>query len=696
MRHPAFLLAFAALTAALVGCGGDTTLPPEDLTRRDAGPDVPRIVTRDVPATQDTGVDVPRNTNPVVVGVVPDHGPFAGGNEVVIRGSNFDEGIEARFADGLVQPRDTVVTDSRRLTVRPPAGRPGMADVAVELNGRRAVLPGAYRYDSIYADPGDGSIAGGTRITVHGMGTHFSGATTVTLDGASCVDVQVSSPERLSCTTPPHPEGFAALAVETGDERIRVEDAYRYIDNPESTRGGLGGGPIEGSLNVTVLAGATGAGIPNALVYLGDNPGVAAPRSARTNDRGRATLSFDGLRGPTTLTITAECFNSHTVQVFDARNVTLYLYAQMIPACARMGDPGSGPGPSGGTFGASVAGELIWDGPYEFAPNPWSNVPMPRAGEQRIAFVFATQTDIFSSPQSMSEGGVVLEVVTPGYGGRGYPFAITTRPSALAIYAIAGVEDIRTRRFTPYIMGVARGVLGSPRARITNVLVPMNIPLDHVTPVEVRELPTQSRGEPNRLRVEGFVDLGGEGVIARPDISVFGRGEDETYRLVAMPAFTGALADARLIVRAIYGTGEYLSNPFSAQVVSGITTPDDPVRLRNWVGIPDVISPADSGRLGTDRAVRFELRGASPDMFYATLSADALYWQTYALGTERSFAYPDLSSVMGLRDLPAGQQLYLNITAFRTPGFNLNEFRYNFLSQLYWTAYSGRTLLFSR
>ena len=154
MRHPAFLLAFAALTAALVGCGGDTTLPPEDLTRRDAGPDVPRIVTRDVPATQDTGVAVPRNTNPVVVGVVPDHGPFAGGNEVVIRGSNFDEGIEARFADSLVQPRDTVVTDSRRLTVRPPAGRPGMADVAVELNGRRAVLPGAYRYDSIYADPG--------------------------------------------------------------------------------------------------------------------------------------------------------------------------------------------------------------------------------------------------------------------------------------------------------------------------------------------------------------------------------------------------------------------------------------------------------------------------------------------------------------------------------------------------------------
>ena len=37
------------------------------------------------------------------------------------------------------------------------------------------------------------------------------------------------------------------------------------------------------------------------------------------------------------------------------------------------------------------------------------------------------------------------------------------------ICAIAGIEVIRTQRFTPYIMGVARGVLGSPRAVISNV-----------------------------------------------------------------------------------------------------------------------------------------------------------------------------------------------------------------------------------
>lgn len=696
MRVSVILGAVGSWAVFACGCSDGGGIPSE--SPRDAGADVPRVIVEDVPRqVVDAGgaVDAARNVNPVVVGVVPDHGPFAGGPEVVVRGSNFTESAVVRFGGNLVQPSATRFTDARRLTVRPPAGRVGEVDVEVEIDGRRAVLPNAYRYDPVYADPSDGSIAGGTLITLNGLGTHFDGTTTVTLDGAPCTNLRVTSPERLSCTTPAHPEGRVTLAVESGDERLSVPEAFLYIDNPESTRGGLGGGPIEGSVNVTVLAGATGDAIPNALVFLGDNPDAGAPRVGRSNERGRATLSFDGLRGPTTLTVSARCFNSHTVQVFDARNVTLYLYAQMIPACAMMGEPME-PGPSRGTYGASVRGELVWDGPYEFAPNPWRNVPMPRAGERRVAFVFASQPDIFSQPTTLTDGAVVLETVTPGYGGRGYPFAITTRPSALAVYALAGVENIRTQRFTPYMMGIARGVLGAPRAQITNVLVPMNIPLDHMTSVELRDLPEPVRGEPNRARVEAFVDLGGEGVIARPDITVLGRDESDSYNLVALPAFTGALADARLIVRAIYGTNDYLATPYTAQVVSGITTPDETVRFANWVGIPEVTTPVDSGRLPDDRVVRFNLQGASPDMFWASLSADALYWQTFANGSARSFSYPDLSRIEGLRDLPAGAQLYLSINAFRTPGFVFNEFRYNFLSQLYWTAYASRSVLFSR
>lgn len=55
----------------------------------------------------------------------------------------------------------------------------------------------------------------------------------------------------------------------------------------------------------------------------------------------------------------------------------------------------------------------------------------------------------------------------------------------------------------------------------------MNIPLDHVTPVEVRKPPTQSRASPTDCASRASsTSAAKSGAIARPDISVFGRGED--------------------------------------------------------------------------------------------------------------------------------------------------------------------------
>jgi hypothetical protein len=684
--------------ACFAACG---TSDPDPFTREDAAPDLAPPDAADA-ARDGTGVDVARdlpreavaNPNPVVVGVVPDHGPFVGGNAVVVRGTNFTEEAAVRFGGALVQPRDTRLTDSRRLNVLPPAGRPGRVDVEVEIDGRRSVLPMGYNYDSFFAEPSDGSIGGETLVTIRGSGTGFTESTAVTFDGLPCPIVSVESPERLTCRSPAHPEGNVPITVQTGDQRITVEDAFRYGDNPDSARGGLGGGSITGNVNVTVLAAGGGEAIPGAYVFLGDDPTVAPPRSTRTDERGRATLSFPELRGPVTLTISQRCFNSHTVQVFDARNVTVYLYPQLIPACASMGNGGGGGGR--GVYGTLVSGELIWDGPNEFAPNPWRNMPEPRAGERRVAYVYTTQSDIIYPAPNPGDGGTVVEYVQPGYGGRGYPFAVVGRPAAMAVYAIAGIETVQSQRFTPYIMGVGRNILGSPRAEITNVRVYMNIPLDHQTEVLVEGLPPAVRNEPDRMRVEGFIDLGGEGVIARPDITINRRDTDDPFWLVALPAFTGAIADARLTVRGIYGTGQYLSAPYSIVIASGITSPDDTVRLRNWVGIPDITTPVDTGTLPSDRTVRFNYSGTSPDMWWVNLSADVYYWQTFAPGSSRSFVFPDVSRVMGLSDLPEGQPLYMNVTGFRTPGFSYNDLRYQWLSQFNWTAYAARTLLFSR
>ena len=51
-------------------------------------------------------------------------------------------------------------------------------------------------------------------------------------------------------------------------------------------------------------------------------------------------------------------------------------------------------------------------------------------------------------------------------GVRGNPFRIVARPAALAVYAVVGIEDIATGTFTPYLMGIRRGLLVGPEEEL--------------------------------------------------------------------------------------------------------------------------------------------------------------------------------------------------------------------------------------
>jgi hypothetical protein len=319
--------------------------------------------------------------------------------------------------------------------------------------------------------------------------------------------------------------------------------------------------------------------------------------------------------------------------------------------------------------------------------------------------VMTTTDNILSSNPDPGMGGTVLETVEMGYPGLGYPYTIVARPAALAVYAIAGLEttDTSPPRFTPYVMGVARSVLASPRAHLVNVNIDMNIPLDHETQVLLHDPPTQIDGNPNRFKVESWIDLGGEGVIPRPDITVLGRTTSDPYRLVAQPAFTGTLADARLIVRGVYGTGNYYEDPQSTVVLTGILTPDNPVTIGNWVGIPQLTMPMDGGSLPASRQLTFNVLGNNPNMFWTVLSelgsscrngfylGDVVWWQHHFAGDVRSIDMPDISRAPGLTDLP--HQLYqFSICGFNVAGFDYNNFRYQYLSQYYWTAFSSNSI----
>lgn len=677
----------ASLGLWVAGCG-DSGIPPEGAA--DSG------VRRDA-AVVDARVDAGPGA-PVLVGVVPEHGSFLGGTEVTLRGSNFTEDMEVRFGGNLVQPRFTRFVDRNRIVVNTPAGRPGEADVSITGGGRTAQLTAGYRYDSFYVDPAVGPITGAARVSLHGLGTRFSDTMEVRFDGLPCTGLRATSPELVTCLTPEHPEGRVEVEVEVDGVRASVRDAYLYANSADAAGGGLSGGTLQGSLTVTVLSAATGGPVPMAHVFLDDDPAATPPRAGRTNDRGQVTLSPEMLRPPVTVTATERCHTTTTIQAFDARNATVYLQPLMIPGCG-MGNPdGMAQRP---VYPARLFGELVWEGPNEFGPNPWRNYPEPREGERRVAFVFATRADIFTADPMQNAAmfmARVEETVAMGYGGRGYPFQFIARPASLAVYALAGIENVATRRFTPWVMGVARSVLGAPRAEISDIIVDMNIPLDHVTPLAVDPYPAgPTETGPTYFHASAFLDLGGEGVIPLPHAVVTGR-RGGSYQFAGLPAFTGTLADARLAVHARMASGNVTGPqpfqdtpaPCSGLILGGIRSPDDTVRVTHWLGIPDITAPRAGQQLPGDRTVRFDLPAADPSLLILNLQYEGGGWSHYAPGSARAIRYPDLSTLMGLRDLPSGSILGLSLVGVRIEGFRFDQFTYTSIGPAYWTAYAGR------
>lgn len=690
--------ALALLTLAL-GCS--TESGAFQGSGMDAGTDAPRL-------TADTGPDARAPAPPSLLAVVPSHGSFLGGTEVTLRGTNFTESTLVRFGDAMVQPRYTRFVDRNRIVVLTPAGRPGLVDVAVEEQGRRGTLAGGYTYDAVYLDPQQGPTTGGARVSVHGSGTSFADGMQVLFDGLPCTMLRVTSRELLSCLTPAHPDGRVDVTVTGAGDPVTLPEAYVYSDTTDDVGGGLGGGVLNGSLTVTVLNAMTGDAVPEAHVFLGTDPGAVPPWAGRTNTRGQVTLAPTGLTPPTTVTASKNCFTTSTIQSLNARAATVYLRPLMLPECGM----GMGGGmPQRPLLAARLFGELVWAGSNEFAPNPWSNVPPARMGERRVAFVYATRPDIFTEDPAANVAAqfqaTVTETVREGYGGRGYPFQFQARPAALAVYALAGIENTTTRRFQPYVMGVARGVLGAPGQSIEGIVVDMNIPLDHVTPIRVEPFPQDRTGLPNVFHGSAFIDLGGEGVIPMPQLSVtrrVGGMTAESYEFAGLPGFAGTLSDARLTVHARMASGNITGPetfadtpaPCSGLVVSGITTPDQTVQVQNWLGIPDITAPMAGGQLPTDRNVRFDIAASSPDLLLLTLQWQASSWNHYAPGADRTIQYPDLSTVMGLSDVPVGEAMTLSLVGVRIPDFQFNRFTYATIGPAYWTAYSGRGVLITR
>lgn len=632
--------------------------------------------------------------------VDPDHGSFRGGTEVTVRGNGFSPDDTVFVGGRMVDPIYQEFVDSRRFTIFTPPGEPGLADVEVRRPGLTATLANAYTYEAIHLEPASGSVAGGTFVTITGLGTDFGPDTVVLFDGLPMLDVQIINEQVLTGSTPPGVAGNADVRVIGNASLYEADRAFTYFATGDPFAGGMSGGPINGTLNVVVIEQGVGDGVPQAFVSIGD-PATSTLKGF-TDNLGQITFSQPGLSGPLDVHAAAPGYEITSFLCFDAENITIFL--------RRPPQPATGPIPPGPQVGI-IRGHIAFGNTTGIGSPYWTLVPEPRTPtEVKRVYVTTSSPHLYAS--SYPPNAPIDYTFDPSVSA--WEFQITARPSALAVVAIAGLYDpakdpegLGTSGFEPFAMGVARGVLVGAGEIVTGVDVVIDIPLDGTMAVNLNAPPalkTPGWTGPDYITLRPFVDLGGEGPIAmnknglrtpappapRPNVYDFPDGMNQLV-LGGFAPLVGLLADASYAaIVGAYAAGD--SNPFSVRVVRGISTISEQVTVGEFVGVPRPVDPPP-GMMAANRAVSFiaEAPANGAATFHAHYLQSATsepLWRVFTCPENFDFDFPDLSEG-GASGLPGDTDLVWTIWRIRVDGTTYNQFNHRLLSVLYQSAYAA-------
>jgi hypothetical protein len=690
-----------ALGFAALGCSGQNDYKPPMLAERPASePDA--STNNGLPTFPVTGIN---STVLTITGVEPGAGPFSGGTSATLRGSGFDDSVVIKVGGVEVEPSEITRDSKNRITIVVPAGKVGPADIEITRGDTTVVLADGFIYNALAVSPMTGAAAGGSLVELTAGGAQFAEDTIIEFDGEPCTELQRQTPQLIICKTPAHAPGTVDVIARSESEAsppLIAKNSYEFAETLDTAGGGLSGGPLDGTLNVTVVSdGAVNLVIPGAIVMLGNDPKTAQRKV--TDSRGSVTFSTKGLKGPVTLHATARCFLRASIVDFDAKDATIFLGTSFDPTC--QGEAEIGPGVR--QLAATVSGELIFPGREEFSVNSWDIVPKPREKEERVAYVLTTQAGYDTRRIAPSANGAELWRVAEQsaiLGTRGYRYRITARPAGLAVFALAGIERIDNHQFTPYVMGIAHNVVTAPGEETADVDLTMNITLDRELAIGLSGIQTGSGEELlDEFRVRSYLDLGGEGLVIR-DIGNLSLDSlrrptgNELFRFLGQPPLTGSLKDSSYTVLAGYFTNDPIGRPYTRQKRSGVRQGDEPVRFDAFVGVPALVSPAYGARIPEDRMLRFDVPGDDPDLILVDVFGgdDTLVWTEILPGSSRAVPLPDFSLIDGQSDLAPGFVRWM-VTAVKIDNFRYNELDYNtyVAGTRYWT-HDAANLFYAR
>ncbi|MBT0768317.1 IPT/TIG domain-containing protein [Kineosporia sp. J2-2] len=228
--------------------------------------------TSDVSGTRD---DFRYVGTPTVTSVAPVSGAVAGGDTVVVTGTQFYDvtGVTFGGAAATGVTRDSAT----QLTVTTPAHAAGAVDVEVTTASGGTSAPASFTYEPLptvtAVSPDTGGTGGGTVVTLTGSG--LTNATQVYFGTVAAQSFTVDSDSQITATSPAMGmPGTFHVTVEGpfGTSAATATDGFTYAGAPTLTslnpaRGALGGGTV-----VTVI----GQGFTSASEILIDGTPVAA------------------------------------------------------------------------------------------------------------------------------------------------------------------------------------------------------------------------------------------------------------------------------------------------------------------------------------------------------------------------------------------------------------------------------------
>lgn len=202
-----------------------------------------RVVAANAAGTS-TGGDMSFTTSvcpPTVTSLSPSSGPVAGGNSVVLTGTNFTGATAVAF--GATPAAGFTVDSATQITATAPAGTAGNVFVTVTTAGGTSVTAAGNQYSYVAlpvvssVSPALGTTAGGTSVTITGTG--FTGASAVSFGATPATSYTVDSATQITATAPAGAQGTIDVTVTTvgGSSATGASTRFTYAAAPTATTG---------------------------------------------------------------------------------------------------------------------------------------------------------------------------------------------------------------------------------------------------------------------------------------------------------------------------------------------------------------------------------------------------------------------------------------------------------------------------